>query len=273
MCTVFQRAAQDRASRNTEPMLPPARRSAPAFPPPAGPRHRALRRAASGGLLALALGATWPVRLTAGAPPEPGLGPPTSAGLLQPESNRMMAARLEKFTHTDNPFKSPPRMEEAAAVLRERLARTTDVPEMLQLKMPFALRLMQSGKLDEALKEFEDYELLMKASGRTLTAAEFTPLVTSKGMCHLRMGELENCLLNHNGDSCLLPIRGGGVHQLPRGSRNALKEFTALVQSYPGDLRARWLLNIAYMTLGEYPDKVPPAWLIDPQGFSSDYEI
>jgi hypothetical protein len=185
----------------------------------------------------------------------------------------MMAARLEKFTHTDNPFKSPFRMEEAAAVLRERLARTTDVSEILKLKMPFALRLMQSGKLDEALKEFEDYERLMKASGRTLTAAEFTLLVTSKGMCHLRMGELENCLLNHNGDSCLLPIRGGGVHQLPRGSRNALKEFTALLQKYPGDLRARWLLNIADMTLGEYPDKVPPAWFIDPKVFESDYDI
>ena len=30
-----------------------------------------------------------------------------------------------------------------------------------------------------------------------------------------------------------------------------------LLQSFPKDIEARWLLNIAYMTLGEYPDKVP----------------
>src|ERR1051325_768311 len=41
----------------------------------------------------------------------------------------------------------------------------------------------------------------------------------------------------------------------------------------PDDLSARWLLNIAYMTLGEYPDKVPPKWLIPPKTFASDYDI
>ena len=37
----------------------------------------------------------------------------------------------------------------------------------------------------------------------------------------------------------------------------------------PGDLRVRWLLNIAYMTLGEYPDKVPPRYLIPVDRFRS----
>ena len=38
-------------------------------------------------------------------------------------------------------------------------------------------------------------------------------------------------------------------------------------------MRARWLLNIAYMTLGEHPDKVPPQWLIPVSAFDSDYDI
>lgn len=33
------------------------------------------------------------------------------------------------------------------------------------------------------------------------------------------------------------------------------------------------MLNIAYMTVGEYPDKVPPDWLIEPKAFESDYTL
>ncbi|HET6373206.1 MAG TPA: CRTAC1 family protein, partial [Candidatus Polarisedimenticolia bacterium] len=35
----------------------------------------------------------------------------------------------------------------------------------------------------------------------------------------------------------------------------------------------RWLLNIAYMTLGEYPAGVPAEWLIEPAVFASEGEI
>ncbi len=38
--------------------------------------------------------------------------------------------------------------------------------------------------------------------------------------------------------------------------------FSAYLDEWPGDLRVRWLLNIAAMTLGEYPEKVPPRFLI-----------
>jgi hypothetical protein len=39
------------------------------------------------------------------------------------------------------------------------------------------------------------------------------------------------------------------------------------------DLAARWLLNIAYMTVGEYPDKVPVPYLIPPKAFESEEDI
>ena len=49
--------------------------------------------------------------------------------------------------------------------------------------------------------------------------------------------------------------------------------MTEQLEKYPKDLKRAWLLNIAYMTLGEYPDKVPPQWLIPPKAFESDYDI
>jgi hypothetical protein len=40
--------------------------------------------------------------------------------------------------------------------------------------------------------------------------------MTFQAMCHLRIGELQNCVGNHNSDSCMFPIQGGGVHTLQR---------------------------------------------------------
>jgi hypothetical protein len=70
-----------------------------------------------------------------------------------------------------------------------------------------------------------------------------------------------------------LPIQGEGVHTLPRGSENAMRELERLLRVNPEDLRSRWLLNIAAMTLGKYPDGVPSEWLIDPAVFESDEEM
>ena len=87
------------------------------------------------------------------------------------------------------------------------------------------------------------------------------------------MGEQQNCLTRHNVDSCLLPIRDAGVHTIQDGSRKALGEFLYFLETHPRDLSTRWLLNIAYMTLGEYPDGVPSRWLVAPEVFDSDYDI
>ena len=78
----------------------------------------------------------------------------------------------------------------------------------------------------------------------------------------MRRGEIENCLECLGPSSCIFPIAREAVHIQQAGSREAVKHFTAYLERAPGDLRVRWLLNLAYMTLGEYPEKVPPAFLI-----------
>jgi hypothetical protein len=98
-------------------------------------------------------------------------------------------------------------------------------------------------------------------------------LQMSKALAMLRLGEQENCLLNHNAESCLFPLRPAAYHQLPRGSRGAIALYTAHLKEYPQDLSARWLMNLAYMTLGEYPDKVPKQWLVPPKAFESEYAL
>ena len=63
------------------------------------------------------------------------------------------------------------------------------------------------------------------------------------------------------------------VHRQQAGSREVVKQFTAYLKEVPDDLRARWLLNVAYMTLGEYPQHVPAAYLIPLDRFRSKLDI
>ena len=93
------------------------------------------------------------------------------------------------------------------------------------------------------------------------------------GLAYMRLGEQVNCLEGHTTAACLFPIGPDGVHADPRGSRTALAYFTTVLEQNPDDLTARWLLNIAYMTLGEYPDQVPSQWVLAPSLFASEYDI
>ena len=81
------------------------------------------------------------------------------------------------------------------------------------------------------------------------------------GIVAMRRGEVENCVECVGASSCIFPIASEAVHRNQAGSREAVKWFTAYLEESPRDLRIIWLLNIVAMTLGEYPDKVPPQYL------------
>ncbi len=183
-----------------------------------------------------------------------------------------MIAMVREIYDKSDPLRNPFRSRDKVPLLRAEL-RDAPVEKQLGLKMQIALCLLQAGQIDEALAEYDDIDRRLQLLNWEPEPALQIELMTGRAMCHLRRGEVANCLLNHNGDSCIFPIKGGGVHVKPEGSRAAVEVLTNLLEKYPRDLRARWLLNIAYMTLGEYPDSVPPKLLIDPKRFESDYDI
>jgi hypothetical protein len=240
--------------------------------------RRAFLRSALGGSLGLAASLAWPLRLAAGSAAEPGLVPgaaavPGAKAFLQPESTRRMAALLAKITRDADPLKNPYRNAAQAALLQASLGQIADSQELLKARMKLAWQLLDSGDAEGALKDLEEIEAMMEDLKVPQEQRAEPEWLTFKALCYLRMGETENCCANHNADSCLFPIHGKGVHTLQRGSRGAVAALSELLTKYPGDLAGRWLINIAYMTLGEYPAKVPPLWLIDPKLFASDHDI
>ena len=94
------------------------------------------------------------------------------------------------------------------------------------------------------------------------------------GIVAMRRGEIENCLECVGPSSCIFPIAREAVHResggLARGDRSGSRRTW---RSAPRDLRVIWLLNLAYMTLGEYPEKVPAEYLIPPDPFRSNGDV
>ena len=120
------------------------------------------------------------------------------------------------------------------------------------------------------------------------------------GVAHLRLAETQNCAIHQNAEACILPLREDGIHSRQTPSRQAIAAFTRVLENWGGPdsgdvpaaasarswsaeaslggelngatrqhLAARWLLNIAYMTVGGYPDEVPEPYRLPPETFQS----
>ena len=112
---------------------------------------------------------------------------------------------------------------------------------------------------------------------------QLSPLMANQtlfrlGVAYLRQGETQNCCPNEvgiasNPDSCILPLQDGGIHTQPEGSLQAITYLTEVLRNttveLPLHLEARWLLNIAYMTVGGYPEQVPKPYLLPQESFQS----
>lgn len=189
-----------------------------------------------------------------------------------------MAERLSKLLRDAqaNPVASGFMSMELAAFFKQALETAVaekNWSEAFRLHPQYAVQLLFSGESETALRAFHAFEANSSSMGRPMDHQTRRELNIYRALCHLRIGEQENCLTNHTSESCLMPIRDGGVHKLRRGSQGAIDVLSAHLSTYGEDLSARWLLNFAHMTLGQYPNRVPSPWLIPPRVFASDYDI
>jgi hypothetical protein len=68
-------------------------------------------------------------------------------------------------------------------------------------------------------------------------------------------------------------MHSGKGYKKQDNSRLAIQFFTKYLSHTPDDLEAKWLLNLTYATLGEYPAGVPKAYLIPESDFQSKENI
>jgi hypothetical protein len=160
-----------------------------------------------------------------------------------------------------------------AELFKARRAEPRAPVDAIRFGYTLAAELGYAGRYVEALETLDDLVAAADDVGAELGADGYLALLMLQATTHLRLGEEQNCAEGLNQDSCLLPIRGEGVHVRRAGSAAALEILQRILRLDPGNLRARWLVNIAHMTLGTYPDGVDPSVLIPPATFAADYPL
>lgn len=94
-------------------------------------------------------------------------------------------------------------------------------------------------------------------------------LEESLGILYLHASEMDNDVYRNPGERCLFPMGPAVRYRLTANSEKAVQHFLKCLAQQPDNLEARWLLNIAEMTLGNYPAGVPRQYLLEPSLFAS----
>jgi tetratricopeptide (TPR) repeat protein len=175
-----------------------------------------------------------------------------------PSSDRQMVLLLQKVSRQvsvpDNPF-SP----EAQKAHLESLIPVTHNPfELFKLKSDLGAAYLKLGEEQKAVDEYKEILESTQQSG----LFDNDKILSQLALSYLRLGEKTNCVHNHSTESCIFPLSAAAVHQDKYGSQKAINLYESILKLNPQNMEARWLLNIAYMTVGGYPQDVPAAYLL-----------
>jgi hypothetical protein len=141
-------------------------------------------------------------------------------------------------------------------------AERTDGTRHLVAKYNFVLELFNAGETTTAIS---DLEHLISTSGRgaEVLTPESKPLYDLLAIGYFRLAEEQNRRLGHNNAYLsIMPTPRGAGYTEQESARKAAELYEELLRYFPGDLQSRWLLNLVYIALGEYPDALATHWLI-----------
>lgn len=183
----------------------------------------------------------------------------------------LLAAKAAAQDTWDIPWDRHERKIEA---LKSAAATQRDTGRRLRLQRELALEYMNAGAAEAAVGTLET--LLSHERGR-LDAASVRALEADLAFAYFRIGEQGNCQATINASACLMPLSPEGVHRQQLGAAEAMSRYEALLRELPARSPEayghRWMLNLAAMQLGRYPDGVNPQWRIDPAVFRSPQDI
>lgn len=199
--------------------------------------------------------------------------PSAAAAPVTYPGTQRMAALLARLAAEANPMDNPFLSDRRAELLRRQAPADPEAASSVEWHYQFGTELLQSGANAEALAHFRKVEDLIVRHRLDSGTNSIINTRLNIALCHLREAEFRNCLTNHSAESCLFPILPGGTHLWQDGGRAAIGVLTNLLTEHPDNLAARWLVNVAAMTVGDHPGAVPARWRIDARTFASDFDI
>jgi len=179
------------------------------------------------------------------------------------DGNRAMVKLLDSLNQNADPDINYYLSGRRAARMMEKKHNYTNGVDIIKWEAKYCFELLNAGSTEEGIKTLtamiNNYE---GGPEKALQDPDFKVVFDLLAVGFLRMGENDNCVSNHNSASCILPLKSKAFHKNTKGSLSAIEMYTKLLRVYPDDLQSRWLMNIAYMTLGKYPTGVPKEYLI-----------
>ncbi len=180
-------------------------------------------------------------------------------------------------------------LQQICAIDRVAVPVTLDrLDKALDPKSPQALRvspldLMQAhyasaqlhayeGEMAKAMEEWNIAKQITKAS-----VPDAMPMMEETlGVAYLHKSEMENGVYRDPGDRCIFPPQPDVPYPKflkKEDSEKAVEYFLQYLAKKPEDLEVKWMLNLSYMTLGQYPRGVPQKYLLAPSIFGSKENI
>ena len=179
------------------------------------------------------------------------------------DGNRAMVKLLDSLNQNADPDINYYLSGRRAARMMEKKHNYTNGVDIIKWEAKYCFELLNAGSTEEGIKSLT--AMINNYQGgpeKALKDPEFKVVFDLLAVGYLRMGENDNCVSNHNSASCILPLKEKAFHKNTKGSLNAIEIYSQLLRVYPDDLQSKWLMNIAYMTLGKYPTGVPKEYLI-----------
>jgi tetratricopeptide (TPR) repeat protein len=125
------------------------------------------------------------------------------------------------------------------------------------------------GKMGLAIEAFEEARRIAVAAA----PEQRLKIDEALGIAHLHKAEMENGVFHAPGERCLLSSRPAAALANTADVVKAIDYFMRYLKEKPDEFEVRWLLNLAHMFAGTYPDKVPRAYLIPPAAFESAEDV
>ena len=141
--------------------------------------------------------------------------------------------------------------------------------DAIQGQYAWAQLLTYRGDMAKAIERFSVAQRMAQVS----VPAALGMMLETLGLTHFHKAGIEEGVFRNPGELCLFPPRNNASYRDTTDSLKAAQYFLQFLETDPDNLEVRWLLNLANMTLGRYPDGVPEKYRIPRAVFESKASI
>lgn len=193
------------------------------------------------------------------------------------DGHEQMLEELQKIaarTPNENPYLGRAQIDQLQRELESKsAAELLPITSRVSLMATLGFHKLRIGENEDAISDLHSAYRLWKDRSAEIPGELGNTVLMMLGVAHLRVAETENCINCETGQSCIFPFRIEAIHDHPSGTRDALIYLHELLERRQGDLAARWLMNLAAMSLGKHPEGLSKENVISLDRFLSEEDF